>query len=111
MAIIARSLVRAFGLVARQIADLLTMQLDYPALAPAISRNLEIIDPAAAVSGIPVERSVVLIRWLVNFMDSTEAQLRLGISLSSNASVPSGAPSNHITLVGRTPLSRYLFYN
>lgn len=107
MATTASGLARAFGLVVRQIADLLTMLLDYPALAPALSRNLEITNQESIQLQQFLEfRLKVVWDWLVNVMDSTEAQLRFGVSLS-NASVPSGTPSNHITLFGRTPLSRY----
>ena len=42
MATTASGLARAFGLVIRQIADLLTMLMDYSALAPTLPRNLEI---------------------------------------------------------------------
>lgn len=107
MATTASGLARAFGLVVRQIADLLTMLLDYPALAPALSRNLEITNSESIHLQQFLEfRLKPVWDWLVNVMDSTEAQLRFGVSLS-NASTPNGTPSNHITLYGRTPLSRY----
>ena len=106
MATTASGLARAFGLVVRQIADLLTMLLDYPALAPALSRNLEITNQESIHLQQFLEfRFKPVWDWLVNVMDSTEAQLRFGVALSS-ASTPSGTPSNHITLFGRTPLSR-----
>ena len=107
MATTASGLARAFGLVVRQIADLLTMLLDYPALAPALSRNLEITNQESIHLQQFLEfRLKPVWDWLVTVMDSTEAQLRFGVALS-NASTPNGTPSNHITLYGRTPLSRY----
>lgn len=107
MATTASGLARAFGLVVRQIADLLTMLLDYPALAPALSRNLEITSQESVHLQQFLEfRLKPVWDWLVNVMDSTEAQLRFGVALS-NASTPHGTPSNHITLYGRSPLSRY----
>lgn len=107
MATTASGLARAFGLVVRQIADLLTMLLDYPALAPALSRNLDITNQESIQLQQFLEfRLKPVWDWLVNVMDSTEAQLRFGVALS-NASTPNGTPSNHITLYGRTPLSRY----
>lgn len=42
MATTASCLARAFGIVVRQIADLLTMLQDYHALAPALPRTLDI---------------------------------------------------------------------
>lgn len=106
MATTASGLARAFGLVVRQIADLLSMLLDYPALAPALSRNLEITNSESVHLQQFLEfRLKPIWDWLVNVMDSTEAQLRFGVALS-NASTPNGTPSNHITLYGRTPLSR-----
>jgi E3 ubiquitin-protein ligase EDD1 len=94
-------------LVVRQIADLLTMLLDYPALAPALSRNLDITNQESIQLQQFLEfRLKPVWDWLVNVMDSTEAQLRFGVALS-NASTPNGTPSNHITLYGRTPLARY----
>lgn len=106
MATTASGLARAFGLVVRQIADLLTMLLDYPALAPALSRNLDITNHESIQLQQFLEfRLKPVWDWLVNVMDSTEAQLRFGVALS-NASTPNGTPSNHITLYGRTPLSR-----
>lgn len=106
MATTASGLARAFGLVIRQIADLLTMLMDYSALAPTLPRNLEISQLEGAQLHQFLEfRLKPVWDWLINVMDSTEAQLRFGVALS-NASAPSGTTSNHITLFGRSPLSR-----
>ena len=106
MATTASGLARAFGLVIRQIADLLTMLMDYSALAPTLPRNLEISQLEGAQLHQFLEfRLKPVWDWLINVMDSTEAQLRFGVALS-NASAPSGTPSNHITLFGRSPLAR-----
>ena len=91
MATTASGLARAFGLVIRQIADLLTMLLDYPALAPPLARNLEITNQESMHLQQFLEfRLKPVWDWLVTVMDSTEAQLRFGVALSS-ASIPSGA--------------------
>ena len=106
MATTASGLARAFGLVIRQISDLLTMLLDYPALAPALTRNLEITSQESIHLQQFLEyRLKPVWDWLVNVMDSTEAQLRFGVALSS-ASAPFGSPSNHLSLFGRVPPSR-----
>lgn len=106
MATTASGLARAFGLVIRQIADLLAMLSDYPAKAPALSRNLEITAQETSHLQQHLEARLKPVwDWLINVMDSTEAQLRFGVALS-NASTPSGTPSSHLTLFGRTPLSR-----
>lgn len=106
MATTASGLARAFGLVIRQISDLLTMLLDYPALAPPLARNLEISSHESIQLQQFLEfRLKPVWDWLVNVMDSTEAQLRFGVALSS-ASAPPGSPSNHLTLFGRVPPSR-----
>lgn len=107
MATTASGLARAFGLVIRQISDLLTMLLDYPALAPPLARNLEITSHESIHLQQFLEfRLKPVWDWLVNVMDSTEAQLRFGVALSS-ASAPPGSPTNHLTLFGRVPPSRY----
>ena len=107
MATTASGLARAFGLIVRQISDLLAMLGKYPVGAPALPRYLEITPQDAAHLQQFVEvRLKPVWDWLINVMDSTEAQLRFGVALS-NASTPSGTASNHITLFGRTPLSRY----
>ena len=106
MATTASGLARAFGLVIRQIADLLTMLLDYPALAPPLTRNLEITNHESIHLQQFLEfRLKPVWDWLVNVMDSTEAQLRFGVALSS-ASSPNGTPSNQLSLFGRTPPAR-----
>lgn len=106
MATTASGLARAFGLVIRQISDLLTMLMDYPPTAPTSARNLEITSQdSIQLQQFLETRLKPVWDWLINVMDSTEAQLRFGVALS-NASAPSGTGSNHITLFGRTPLSR-----
>ena len=42
MATTCSSLARAFGIVVRQVADLLTLLQDYSALAPTLPRTLEV---------------------------------------------------------------------
>ena len=106
MATTASGLARAFGLVIRQIADLLTMLLDYPALAPQLTRNLEITNHESIHLQQFLEfRLKPVWDWLGNVMDSTEAQLRFGVALSS-ASTPNGVLSSQLSLFGRIPTAR-----
>ncbi|XP_055998190.1 E3 ubiquitin-protein ligase UBR5-like isoform X2 [Ostrea edulis] len=78
----ASQLARAFSVVVRQIADLLTMIQDYNALAPGLPRVLEISDQEARDLQYYTEMHLTLTwDWLINIMDSTEAQLRFGAAL------------------------------
>ena len=115
----ASQLARAFSVVVRQVADLLTMIQDYNALAPGLPRVLEISDQEAndlqvgakgqtGISKLPTDLSIfwllktidvnflivcILLQcytemhlsltwdWLIDIMDSTEAQLRFGAAL------------------------------
>jgi len=111
MATTASGLARAFGLVVRRIADLLTTLLDYPALAPALSRNLEITKQESIQLRQFLQFQLEVVwDWLVNIMNSIEAQLQLRFVVSlSNSYAPPGTPSKHNTLFGRSPLSRYVY--
>ena len=86
------SLARAFGIVVRQIADLLTMLQDYSALAPTLPRILDISYQESINLQLLIE---YLMKpnweWLMAVLDSTEAQLRFGSALagSTDASHPS----------------------
>ena len=105
MATTASGLARAFGLVIRQIADLLTMLMDHSALASTLPRNLEISQLEGAQLQTFFEfRLKPVWDWLINVMDSTEVQLRFGAALSST-SAASGTQSNHSTFFGRSPLA------
>ncbi|XP_062606641.1 E3 ubiquitin-protein ligase UBR5-like isoform X3 [Saccostrea cucullata] len=78
----ASQLARAFSVVVRQIADLLTMIQDYNALAPGLPRVLEISDQEASDLQCYTEMHLSLTwDWLIDIMDSTEAQLRFGAAL------------------------------
>ena len=110
-------LARAFGLVIRQIADLLTMLLDYPALAPPLSRVLDITNSESMHLQQFLEyRLKPVWDWLVNVMDSTEAQLRFGVALSSastpanaSGSAPPALAPHQLNLFGRgAPPARYV---
>ncbi len=83
MATTASQLSRAFGIVIRQIADLLTMLQDYHALAPNLPRVLEISYQEAMDLQLYLEYHLKPTwDWLISVMDSTEAQLRFGSTLS-----------------------------
>ena len=82
----AASLARAFGIVVRQIADLLTMLQDYSQLAPSLSRTLEISYQESIQLQLQIEYHMKPNwEWLMSVMDSTEAQLRFGTALSNNS--------------------------
>ena len=77
------SLARAFGIVVRQIADLLTMLQDYSALAPTLPRILDI----SYQESIDLQHLIEYLmkpnwEWLMSVLDSTEAQLRFGSALA-----------------------------
>ena len=77
------SLARAFGIVVRQIADLLTMLQDYSALAPTLPRVLDI----SYQESINLQHLIEYLmkpnwEWLMAVLDSTEAQLRFGSALA-----------------------------
>ncbi|XP_033727140.1 E3 ubiquitin-protein ligase UBR5-like isoform X1 [Pecten maximus] len=79
----ASQLARAFGIVVRQIADLLTMLQDYHALAPSLPRVLDITDQDSIDLQLYTEDHLKITwEWLVDVMDATEAQLRFGSALS-----------------------------
>ncbi|XP_014675920.1 PREDICTED: E3 ubiquitin-protein ligase UBR5-like [Priapulus caudatus] len=78
------TLARAFGIVMRQITDLLTMLQDYPALVPNLSRVLDISYTESLDIHAYLEYHLKPTwDWTLTVMDSTEAQLRFGSALSS----------------------------
>ncbi|XP_069676360.1 E3 ubiquitin-protein ligase UBR5 isoform X2 [Periplaneta americana] len=86
MATTASCLARAFGIVVRQIADLLTMLQDYHALAPTLPRTLDISYQESINLQLYLEYHLKPTwDWLLTVMDSTEAQLRFGASLTHSS--------------------------
>ncbi|KAG7207185.1 hypothetical protein KM043_008872 [Ampulex compressa] len=82
----ASCLARAFGIVIRQIADLLVMMQDYKTLAPSLPRLMEISFQDALSLQIYLEAHLKPTwDWLLTVMDATEAQLRFGVSLTRSA--------------------------
>nr|XP_031849236.1 E3 ubiquitin-protein ligase UBR5 [Nomia melanderi] len=79
-------LARAFGLVIRQIADLLVMMQDYKTLAPFLPRLMEVTYQDALNLQMYLETHLKPTwDWLLTVMDATEAQLRFGVSLTRSA--------------------------
>ncbi|XP_043261279.1 E3 ubiquitin-protein ligase UBR5 isoform X2 [Colletes gigas] len=79
-------LARAFGIVIRQIADLLVMMQDYKTLAPFLPRLMEISYQDALNLQMYLEAHLKPTwDWLLTVMDATEAQLRFGVSLTRSA--------------------------
>jgi len=90
MATTCNSLARAFGIVLRQISDLMTMLPDFYCLAPKLPRTLHISQDDIISLQVFVESQMKCNwEWLMSILDSTEAQLRFGSALSS--STDSGA--------------------
>uniref|UniRef100_A0A0K2U4A3 E3 ubiquitin-protein ligase UBR5 n=1 Tax=Lepeophtheirus salmonis TaxID=72036 RepID=A0A0K2U4A3_LEPSM len=83
MSTTASALARSFGIVIRQIADLLTMLQDYNAIAPALARTLEISYQESISLQLYIEYQMKPNwDWLMTVLDSTEAQLRFGSALT-----------------------------
>ncbi|XP_015437397.1 PREDICTED: E3 ubiquitin-protein ligase UBR5 isoform X2 [Dufourea novaeangliae] len=79
-------LARAFGLVIRQIADLLVMMQDYQKQAPFLPRQLEVTYQDSLNLQVYLETHLKPTwDWLLTVMDATEAQLRFGVSLTRSA--------------------------
>ncbi|KAL1449793.1 hypothetical protein WDU94_002267, partial [Cyamophila willieti] len=88
MATTASCLARAFAIVIRQIADLLVILQDYQGGArPALASEITHEDTVQLQAYLEQELRPTW-DWLVTVMDSTEAQLRFGASLT-NSSDPS----------------------
>lgn len=82
----ASCLARAFGIIIRQIADLLVMMQDYKTLAPTLPRLMEITFQDALNLQLYLEAHLKPTwDWLLTVMDATEAQLRFGVSLTRSA--------------------------
>ena len=84
MATTCNSLARAFGIVLRQISDLMVMLPDYCSLAPKLPRTLHInAEEIGSLQDVVEKEMKQNWEWLMNILDSTEAQLRFGSALSS----------------------------
>ncbi|XP_046357083.2 E3 ubiquitin-protein ligase UBR5-like isoform X2 [Haliotis rufescens] len=84
MATTVGQLARAFGIIIRQITDMLNTLPTYAATAP-LPCVLNVTEQDAADLQSYLERHLKLTwDWLISVMDSTEAQLRFGSALSNN---------------------------
>ncbi|GFS00247.1 ubiquitin protein ligase E3 component n-recognin 5 [Elysia marginata] len=89
MATTASQLARAFGIMVRQVTDLLNQLPYYQSLTQSLQRNLEVSPQEEHNLQVYLERHLwPSWQWLVAVLDSTEAQLRFGTALS-NSSDPS----------------------
>lgn len=89
MATTASQLARAFGIMVRQVTDLLNQLPYYQALTQSLQRNLEVTPQEEHNLQVYLEQHLwPSWQWLVAVLDSTEAQLRFGTALS-NSSDPS----------------------
>lgn len=100
MATTASQLARAFGIVVRQIADLMAMLQDYHTLAPNLRRVLEVTEQDALDQQYYLNRHLKPTwDWLITVMDSTEAQLRFGSALSNSTDPASPSHPLHSNYV------------
>ncbi|XP_076670433.1 E3 ubiquitin-protein ligase hyd isoform X1 [Andrena cerasifolii] len=115
-------LARAFGIVIRQIADLLVMMQDHKTLVPFLPRFMEITYQDALNLQMYLEAHLKPTwDWLLTVMDATEAQLRFGVSLTRSAdpthpehplnNAPSLSGSNFTGLLNTAALSLTLQSN
>ena len=82
MSTTASALARAFGIIVRTIADLLSLLQDYGPLTPPLNRMLDISYNEAVSLQVMIEATLKPNwDWLMLVMDSTEAQLRFGSAL------------------------------
>ncbi len=82
----ASALARAYGVVIRQVADLLTMLQDYAGTAPCLPRLLSVgMEEFYSLLTLVEEQLRPNWTWLMTVMDSTEAQLRFGSALSNSS--------------------------
>ncbi|XP_030027136.2 E3 ubiquitin-protein ligase UBR5 isoform X2 [Manduca sexta] len=99
----ASCLARAFGIVIRQIADLLW---EYERVTLPLPRMVPLVYREALRLQCYLERQLKPTwDWLVTVMDATEAQLRFGASLTSNNAGTSGTDTNRssVPATRRTP--------
>lgn len=86
MATTASCLARAFGIVIRQISDLLGMTPDYPRHMTSMMYDLSLTyAEAVQLQKVLETRLKPTWNWILTVMDATEAQLRFGASLTNSA--------------------------
>ncbi|XP_071034360.1 E3 ubiquitin-protein ligase UBR5 isoform X5 [Parasteatoda tepidariorum] len=101
------SLARAFAILMRQIADLVTMLQDYHALMPSLPRILDISYQDSLNLQIYLEYHLrPTWEWLITVMDSTEAQLRFGCALTSGSHPSHPSHPMHTSQHSRSSKSR-----
>ena len=83
MSTTASGLARTFGIVIRQISDLLSVLSDYPRLGPTLARTLDIgYAESQSLQALIQRLTKPNWDWLMTVLDSTEAQLRFGSALT-----------------------------
>ena len=109
MATTASGLARAFGIIMREIGDLLKFIPGYHTAPTRLSRRLEVSQEDVNKLLAYLDRRLLPVwEWLLTVMDSTEAQLRFGASLTAS-SEPGGGSAQRSTSTTRpttTTLSR-----
>ncbi|GFU25773.1 e3 ubiquitin-protein ligase UBR5 [Nephila pilipes] len=101
------SLARAFGILMRQIADLLTMLQDYHALMPNLGSVLDVSYQDTCNLQLYLDYHLrPTWEWLMTVMDSTEAQLRFGCALTSGSHPSHPAHPMHSSVHSRSGRNR-----
>lgn len=96
MSTTASSLARAFGIVIRQIADLLAMMVDSDQSYTPITFMDVSQDDIYNVQIYLELRLKATWDWLIVVMDATEAQLKFGASLTNTLDLPTPTPSSGV---------------
>ncbi|CAL8144298.1 unnamed protein product [Orchesella dallaii] len=91
MANTASGLARAFGIIMREVGDLLKFIQDYPNSSHRLARKLEVTQEDVNKLQMHLDRRLLKVwEWLLTVMDSTESQLKFGASLTT---YDSGSPA------------------
>lgn len=94
MANTASGLARAFGIIMREVGDLLKFIQDYPNSSQRLARKLDVTQEDVNKLQMHLDRRLLKVwEWLLTVMDSTESQLKFGASLTTYDSGNSGAAS------------------
>ncbi|XP_059478559.1 E3 ubiquitin-protein ligase UBR5 isoform X3 [Neocloeon triangulifer] len=107
MSTTASCLARAFGIVVRQVSDLVAMIPDYRNHAPQLPRILDVSpQDFTAVQNYLEFQLKPTWDWLLTVMDATEAQLRFGASLTSTSDPAHPSHPLHAPIGGAATTSR-----
>ncbi|XP_065335384.1 E3 ubiquitin-protein ligase UBR5 isoform X2 [Cloeon dipterum] len=107
MSTTASCLARAFGIIVRQVSDLVAMIPDYRNNPPQLNRSVDLSSQdVIAVQNFMEFQLKPTWDWLLTVMDATEAQLRFGASLTSTSDPAHPSHPLHAPIVGAATTSR-----